>query len=174
MVHPLQCPGARRHLGVLPGASTRCPNAPCRRRLPGAARLPAYRRARHLAGILILAFVVMLRPASRRATGARVSHRRRPPARRRLSRPSTGCGTVSGRWDSRRQAVPPRRELPEARRRFTGVHGQFSDLTAKRLELLKEMTPKTRRALVVTNSDKWSSSSGRSPRSRSCQPPSAG
>ena len=35
--------------------------------------------------------------------------------------------------------------------RFTGVHGQFSDLTAKRLELLKEMTPKMRRVLALYN-----------------------
>jgi putative tryptophan/tyrosine transport system substrate-binding protein len=35
--------------------------------------------------------------------------------------------------------------------RLTGVHGQFSDLTAKRLELLKEMTPRTHRVLVLYN-----------------------
>jgi len=37
--------------------------------------------------------------------------------------------------------------------RFTGVHGQFSDLTAKRLELLKEMAPRTRRVLALYNPD---------------------
>ena len=35
--------------------------------------------------------------------------------------------------------------------RLTGVHGQLSDLTAKRLELLKEMAPRTRRVLVLYN-----------------------
>ena len=37
--------------------------------------------------------------------------------------------------------------------RLTGVHGQFSDLTGKRLELLKEITPRMRRALVLYNPD---------------------
>ena len=37
--------------------------------------------------------------------------------------------------------------------RLTGVHGQFSDLTAKRLELLKEMTPRMRRVLALYNPD---------------------
>jgi putative ABC transport system substrate-binding protein len=37
--------------------------------------------------------------------------------------------------------------------RLTGLHGQFSDLTAKRLELLKEMAPRTRRALALYNPD---------------------
>ena len=35
--------------------------------------------------------------------------------------------------------------------RFTGVHGQFADVTAKRLELLKEMAPRIRRVLVLYN-----------------------
>jgi len=35
--------------------------------------------------------------------------------------------------------------------RLTGVHGQFTDLTAKRLELLKEMAPRIRRALALYN-----------------------
>ena len=35
--------------------------------------------------------------------------------------------------------------------RLTGVHGQYTDLTAKRLELLKEMAPGIRRALVFYN-----------------------
>jgi putative ABC transport system substrate-binding protein len=37
--------------------------------------------------------------------------------------------------------------------RLTGVHGQFSDLTGKRLELLKEIAPRMRRALVLYNPD---------------------
>jgi len=37
--------------------------------------------------------------------------------------------------------------------RLTGVHGQFSDLTAKRLELLKEMAPRIRRVLALYNPD---------------------
>lgn len=37
--------------------------------------------------------------------------------------------------------------------RFTGVHGQFSDLTAKRLELLKAMAPKVRRVVAFYNPD---------------------
>ena len=37
--------------------------------------------------------------------------------------------------------------------RLTGVHGQFSDLTGKRLEILKELTPRMRRALVLYNAD---------------------
>lgn len=37
--------------------------------------------------------------------------------------------------------------------RSTGLHGQFDDLTAKRLELLKEMTPKARRLLALHNPD---------------------
>ena len=37
--------------------------------------------------------------------------------------------------------------------RLTGLHSQFTDLTAKRLELLKQMAPKTRRALALYNPD---------------------
>jgi putative ABC transport system substrate-binding protein len=37
--------------------------------------------------------------------------------------------------------------------RLTGVHGQFNDLTAKRLELLKEMIPRLRRAVTFYNPD---------------------
>ena len=37
--------------------------------------------------------------------------------------------------------------------RLTGIHGQFSDLTAKRLELLKEMIPKLRRVVTFYNPD---------------------
>jgi putative tryptophan/tyrosine transport system substrate-binding protein len=37
--------------------------------------------------------------------------------------------------------------------RLTGVHGQFTDLTAKRLELLKEMIPKLRRVVTFFNPD---------------------
>jgi len=35
--------------------------------------------------------------------------------------------------------------------RLTGIHGQFSDLTAKRLELLKEMLPALRRVVAFYN-----------------------
>jgi putative ABC transport system substrate-binding protein len=35
--------------------------------------------------------------------------------------------------------------------RLTGVHGQFTDLTAKRLQLLKEIVPNLRRVLVFYN-----------------------
>ena len=35
--------------------------------------------------------------------------------------------------------------------RLTGVHGQYSDITAKRLELLKELAPSIRRVLVLYN-----------------------
>jgi putative ABC transport system substrate-binding protein len=35
--------------------------------------------------------------------------------------------------------------------RLTGVHGQYTDLTAKRFELLKELAPGIRRALVFYN-----------------------
>jgi putative ABC transport system substrate-binding protein len=37
--------------------------------------------------------------------------------------------------------------------RLTGIHGQFSDLTAKRLELLKEMIPKLRRVVTFYSPD---------------------
>jgi putative tryptophan/tyrosine transport system substrate-binding protein len=37
--------------------------------------------------------------------------------------------------------------------RLTGVHGQFTDLTAKRLELLKELIPKLRRVVTFFNPD---------------------
>jgi putative ABC transport system substrate-binding protein len=37
--------------------------------------------------------------------------------------------------------------------RLTGVHGQFSDLTAKRLELLKEMIPRLRRVVTFYSPD---------------------
>ena len=37
--------------------------------------------------------------------------------------------------------------------RLTGVHGQFSDLTAKRLELLKEMIPRLRRVVTFYTPD---------------------
>ena len=35
--------------------------------------------------------------------------------------------------------------------RLTGIHGHFTDMTAKRLELLKEMVPQVRRPLVFYN-----------------------
>jgi putative ABC transport system substrate-binding protein len=35
--------------------------------------------------------------------------------------------------------------------RLTGIHGQFTDLTGKRLELLKEMVPRVRRPVVFYN-----------------------
>jgi len=37
--------------------------------------------------------------------------------------------------------------------RLTGIHGQITDLTAKRLELLKEMVPKLRRVVAFYNPD---------------------
>jgi len=37
--------------------------------------------------------------------------------------------------------------------RLTGIHGQFSDLTAKRLELLKEMIPRLRRVVTFYSPD---------------------
>jgi putative ABC transport system substrate-binding protein len=37
--------------------------------------------------------------------------------------------------------------------RFTGVHGQLTDLTAKRLELLKEMVPRLRRVAAFYSPD---------------------
>jgi len=37
--------------------------------------------------------------------------------------------------------------------RLTGIHGHFTDLTAKRLELLKEMMPALRRVLTFYNPD---------------------
>ena len=37
--------------------------------------------------------------------------------------------------------------------RLTGIHSGFTDLTAKRLELLKEMIPKLRRAVTFYNPD---------------------
>jgi ABC-type uncharacterized transport system substrate-binding protein len=37
--------------------------------------------------------------------------------------------------------------------RFTGIFGQFTDLTAKRLELLKEMIPKLRRVVTFYSPD---------------------
>jgi putative ABC transport system substrate-binding protein len=43
--------------------------------------------------------------------------------------------------------------FPKPGGRFTGVHGQVTDLSAKRLELLKEMTPRMRRVLALYNPD---------------------
>ena len=37
--------------------------------------------------------------------------------------------------------------------RLTGVYGQFTDFTAKRLQLLKEMLPKLRRVVTIYNPD---------------------
>ncbi len=37
--------------------------------------------------------------------------------------------------------------------RLTGIHGQFTDLTAKRLELLKEMIPRLRRVVTFYSPD---------------------
>ena len=37
--------------------------------------------------------------------------------------------------------------------RLTGIHSQFTDLTAKRLELLKEMVPRLRRVVTFYNPD---------------------
>jgi putative tryptophan/tyrosine transport system substrate-binding protein len=37
--------------------------------------------------------------------------------------------------------------------RLTGIHGQFSDVTGKRLELLKEMVPRIRRPVAFYNPD---------------------
>jgi putative ABC transport system substrate-binding protein len=41
--------------------------------------------------------------------------------------------------------------FPKPGGRLTGIHGQFTDMTAKRLELLKEMVPRVRRPLVFYN-----------------------
>jgi putative ABC transport system substrate-binding protein len=41
--------------------------------------------------------------------------------------------------------------FPQPGGRLTGVHGQTADLTAKRLELLKELAPGIRRVLVLYN-----------------------
>jgi hypothetical protein len=73
-----------------------------------------------------------------------------PSSRRMASSPRVRSCSPSGpiRWpsaSSRASATPGGR--------LTGVHGQFADLTANRLELLKEMIPRPRRVVTFYSPD---------------------